>query len=133
MERRAVDSFLLCGNHRICMRRKYPSLYRTSEQSLLKSRRERKAAVAEDVCKDQSEKNHKSDLWYRQLPSQTAQETCKLLDKAWKSFYALKKSEGVREPNPPRFKNKICGSPICRWGSCTKLAQTGYGCHCQRN
>lgn len=72
----------------------------------MKSRRERNAAVAEDVCKDQSEKNHKSDLWYRQLPSQTAQETCKLLDKAWKSFYALKKSEGVREPNPPRFKKQ---------------------------
>lgn len=34
------------------------------------------------------------------------QETCKLLDKAWKSFYALKKSGGVREPNPPRFKKQ---------------------------
>ena len=52
-------------------------------------------------------KAHKSDLWYRQLPSQTAQETCKLLDKAWKSFYALKKSGGVREPNPPVLKSKI--------------------------
>ena len=37
-------------------------------------------------------KAHKGDLWYRQLPSQTAQETCKQLDKAWKSFYALKKT-----------------------------------------
>ena len=36
-------------------------------------------------------KAHKGDLWYRQLPSQTAQETCKQLDKAWKSFYVLKK------------------------------------------
>ena len=27
-------------------------------------------------------KAHKGDLWYRQLPSQTAQETCKQLDKA---------------------------------------------------
>lgn len=69
----------------------------------MKSRRERNAAVAEDVCKDQSEKNHKSDMWYRQLPSQTAQETCKLLDKAWKSFYALKKSEGVRVAKPAPF------------------------------
>ena len=51
-------------------------------------------------------KNHKSDLWYRQLPSQPAQEICKLLDKAWKSYYALKKSGGVREPNPPRFKKQ---------------------------
>ena len=28
-------------------------------------------------------KAHKGDLWYRQLPSQTAQEICKQLDKAW--------------------------------------------------
>ena len=27
-------------------------------------------------------KAHKGNLWYRQLPSQTAQETCKQLDKA---------------------------------------------------
>ena len=31
-------------------------------------------------------KAHKEDLWYKQLPSQTAQEVCRLLDKAWKSF-----------------------------------------------
>lgn len=49
-------------------------------------------------------KAHKGDLWYRQLPSQTAQETCKQLDKAWKSFYALKKTGGIKVPNPPRFK-----------------------------
>ncbi|MBR5177164.1 MAG: transposase [Lachnospiraceae bacterium] len=50
-------------------------------------------------------KAHKDDLWYRQLPSQTAQEICKLLDKSWKSFYALKKSGGIENPKPPRFKN----------------------------
>ena len=49
-------------------------------------------------------KAHKGDLWYRQLPSQTAQETCKQLDKAWRSFYVLKKTGGVKDPNPPRFK-----------------------------
>lgn len=51
-------------------------------------------------------KAHKSDLWYKQLPSQTAQEVCKLLDKSWKSFYALKKSGGIENPNPPRFKHE---------------------------
>lgn len=51
-------------------------------------------------------KAHKSDLWYRQLPSQTAQEVCKLLDKSWKSFYALRKSNGIENPKPPRFKNE---------------------------
>ena len=49
-------------------------------------------------------KAHKGELWYRQLPSQTAQETCKQLDKAWKSFYVLKKTGGIKDPNPPRFK-----------------------------
>ena len=29
-------------------------------------------------------KAHKGDLWYRQLSSQTAQEICKQLDKAWR-------------------------------------------------
>ena len=49
-------------------------------------------------------KTHKGNLWYKQLPSQTVQETCKQLDKAWKSFYVLKKTGGIKDPNPPRFK-----------------------------
>ena len=49
-------------------------------------------------------KAHKGNLWYKQLPSQTAQETCKQLDKAWRSFYVLKKTGGIKVPNPPRFK-----------------------------
>ena len=49
-------------------------------------------------------KAHKGNLWYKQLPSQTAQETCKQLDKAWRSFYVLKKTGGIKDPNPPRFK-----------------------------
>ncbi len=53
--------------------------------------------------------HHKDNLWYKSLPSQTAQEVCKLLDKAWKSFYALVKSGGVENPKPPRFKQEgIC-------------------------
>ena len=39
-------------------------------------------------------------------PFQTAQEVCRLLDKAWKSFYALKISGGIETPRPPRFKQK---------------------------
>ncbi|MEI3437256.1 MAG: hypothetical protein V8Q83_03455 [Blautia sp.] len=39
---------------------------------------------------------HKGDLWYRQLPSQTVQETGKQLDKAWNSFHVLKKTGGIR-------------------------------------
>lgn len=51
-------------------------------------------------------KAHKDDLWYKQLPSQTAQEVCKLLDKSWKSFYVLNKTHGIENPNPPRYKHK---------------------------
>ena len=35
VERGAVESFLLCGNGRICIGRKHPQVHRTSEQSLL--------------------------------------------------------------------------------------------------
>lgn len=51
-------------------------------------------------------KIHKDNIWYKQLPSQTAQEVCKQLDKSWKSFYVLKKSGGIENPNPPRFKHE---------------------------
>lgn len=49
-------------------------------------------------------KELKSCFWYKNLPSQTAQETLKILDGSWKSFYALKKSGGIENPRPPRFK-----------------------------
>ncbi len=54
--------------------------------------------------------HHKDDMWFKSLPSQTAQEVCKLLDKSWKSFYALQKSGGIAHPKPPRFKHD--GMPI---------------------
>lgn len=50
-------------------------------------------------------KAHKGDLWYKQLPSQTAQEVCKLLDGSWKSFYALVKTQGIDNPRPPKYKH----------------------------
>lgn len=48
---------------------------------------------------------HKDDHWYKSLPSQSAQEVCKQLDKAWKSYFALLKSGGIVNPRPPRFKH----------------------------
>lgn len=48
--------------------------------------------------------HHKDNMWYKSLPSQTAQEVCKLLDKSWKSFYRLQKTGGIINPRPPRFK-----------------------------
>ena len=49
---------------------------------------------------------HKNDMWYKSLPSQTAQEVCKLLDKSWKSFYRLLKTGGIENPRPPRYKQE---------------------------
>lgn len=51
-------------------------------------------------------KYHKDNMWFKSLPSQTAQDVCKLLDKSWKSFYALQKSGGIENPRPPRFKRE---------------------------
>ncbi|MBR1909672.1 MAG: transposase [Lachnospiraceae bacterium] len=51
-------------------------------------------------------KAHKDDLWFKSLPSQTAQEVCKQLDKGWKSYFALLKTKGIDNPNPPRFKRE---------------------------
>ena len=49
---------------------------------------------------------HKDDVWYKALPSQSAQEVCKLLDKSWKSYFRLLKTGGIANPNPPRFKHE---------------------------
>lgn len=51
-------------------------------------------------------KDFKDNLWFKNLPSQTAQEVCKVLDKSWKSFYALKKSNGIENPQPPKYKQE---------------------------
>ena len=41
-------------------------------------------------------KEHKNNLWYKQLPSQTAQEVCKILDKSWKSLEYKLALKGIR-------------------------------------
>lgn len=51
-------------------------------------------------------KAHKDDVWFKSLPSQTAQEVCKVLDKSWKSFYRLIKTGGIQNPRPPRYKQE---------------------------
>ena len=53
LERGAVEPFLLCGNGWICIGRKYPQVYRTSEQSVLIRWRRGNAAVKENIHKDQ--------------------------------------------------------------------------------
>ena len=53
LERGAVESFLLCGNGRICIGRKHPQVHRTSEQSLLIRWRRGNATVKENIHKGQ--------------------------------------------------------------------------------
>ena len=53
LERGAVELFLLCGNGRICIGRKYPQVHRTSEQSVLILWRRGNAVVKENIHKGQ--------------------------------------------------------------------------------
>ena len=77
-------------------------------------------------------KAHKGNLWYKQLPSQTAQETCKQLDKAWRSFYVLKKTGGIKIQIHLILNREIYRSHTCRWGSGMRKVRTSCGCLCQR-
>ena len=52
----------------------------------------------------------KDNIWFKSLPSQTAQEVCKQLDGAWRSFYKLKETGSILKPKPPRFKHS--GIPV---------------------
>lgn len=47
----------------------------------------------------------KDDFWYKNLPSQSAQELLKQLDESWRSYYKLKKTGGIKNPNPPGYKH----------------------------
>lgn len=53
----------------------------------------------------EQKKKLKSNFWFKNLPSQTAQETLKILDKSWKSFFKLKESKGIKNPKPPKYKH----------------------------
>ena len=58
-------------------------------------------------------KRLKTNFFYKNLPSQSAQRTLKKLDESWESYYALKASGGVETPNPlvsNRIKCTLCSS-----------------------
>ena len=54
-------------------------------------------------------KRLKDNFWYKNLPSQTAQEVLNVLQQAWKSFFKLKENGSIENPRPPRFKKKGIG------------------------
>jgi len=47
----------------------------------------------------------KNNFWYKNLPSQSAQETLKQLHEAWQSYHKLRKTGGIKNPKPPRYKH----------------------------
>lgn len=55
-------------------------------------------------------KKWKNNFWYKLLPSQTAQEVCKVLDKSWKSYNSLTKKKRIKNRKPPS--NKKTPMPI---------------------
>lgn len=57
----------------------------------------------------EQKKRLKNNFFYKNLPSQTAQEVLNQLQQSWKSFFALMKTKGIQNPKAPRFKKE----PIC--------------------
>lgn len=53
----------------------------------------------------EQKRNLKENFWYKNLPSQTAQEVLKMLDESWRSYFELKKTNGIDNPNPPGYKH----------------------------
>lgn len=49
-------------------------------------------------------KRLKENFFYKNLPSQTAQDVLSQLQEVWKSFFVLQKTKGTENPRPPRFK-----------------------------
>lgn len=52
-------------------------------------------------------KRLKDEFYFKNLPSQTAQNTLDILHKSWKSFFKLKETGGIKNPRPPRFKKNF--------------------------
>ncbi len=71
-------------------------------------------------------KRLKEHFWYKNLPSQTAQEVLKILQEAWESFFELKKSGGIENPKPPRFKQGNFNVKFLNNGFVWKTTCFGY-------
>lgn len=57
----------------------------------------------------EQKKRLKNNFFYKNLPSQTAQELLNQLQQSWNSFFVLKKTGGIENPKPPRFKKSETG------------------------
>ena len=48
-------------------------------------------------------KDLKSNLWYKNLPSQSAQDCLATLQESWASYFKLLKTGGIENPQPPKL------------------------------
>ena len=51
-------------------------------------------------------KRLKENMWFKSLPSQTAQDVLQRVDEGWKSYFKLLKTKGINNPKPPFYKPK---------------------------
>ena len=51
-------------------------------------------------------KRLKDNFWYKNLPSQTAQDVLQRLQEGWKSYFKLLKNNKVVNPKPPKYKQE---------------------------
>ena len=51
-------------------------------------------------------KRLKDNMWFKSLPSQTAQDVLQRVAEGWKSYFKLLKNKGIENPNPPSYKPK---------------------------
>ena len=48
----------------------------------------------------------KNDIWFKSLPSQTAQDVLQRVDEGFKSYFKLLKTKGIQNPKGPYYKKK---------------------------
>ncbi len=48
----------------------------------------------------------KNDIWFKSLPSQTAQDVLQRVDEGFKSYFKLLKTKGIKNPDGPHYKKK---------------------------
>ena len=51
-------------------------------------------------------RNLKNDIWFKSLPSQTAQDVLQRVDEGFKSYFKLLKTKGIENPQGPNYKKK---------------------------
>ena len=54
----------------------------------------------------EQKRNLKNDIWFKSLPSQTAQDVLQRVDEGFKSYFKLLKTKGIENPDGPHYNIK---------------------------